>query len=355
MDKASTTTSESNRIIDYASIVGGYGPRSSSTYNVFRGLNTMAGLPYMPSNTDNQGVVFFTKPLMNLGYENVLASRRLAALANQSEDSAANAFRCLLSPKYKNYNVNDKSRSKLVDDRNPFITLLSNTCITLSPPPDYVPDVYVSNEGMAKQAVSWIDDRPTEWRPWSMSASFQNMDGDPITTLFTIMTEYSARIADGTMSPFAINIINDRIDYQMGVYRFVLDQTRRFVQSTFRTIAFPRVSPNGVKFGLNRERAGTDERDLISVEFQCIGAEKDDPITVYEFNKLVTTYNGDMDPSVRRHFYTQLKNDAQKQLFAFRDPYPYIEDNYELTWWVRNEIYELVMEIIKESEASNNG
>lgn len=335
--------------MDLVSTFGGMGAASSSIFNVFRGLNTIGGVPFMPSYTDNQGYIFFTKPTMNLNPENVIASRRLSALRNQRRDSAANAFRCMLSPSVLDYNkYNGKNRSSLVDDKNPFITLLGNSLISITGWPDFVPDIYKSSEGMAKQEVAWLEDRWTEYRAWSASAEFQETDGSPVNTLFTIWTEYATRISEGsTMSPYYQNILNDRVDYQTKIIRLVMDNTNTYVQNTATTIAFPRVAPNGVRFNMNRASAVTENANITSMEFQCIGLEKDDPITVYEFNKLVTIFNSDMLPDRREKRMRKLQGMEEKRLFSFKDIYPWIADDMELEWYVEIDLYNLVEKAYK--------
>ena len=379
--------------IDIASRGMGLGGSDSSTYTIINGLGILGGLPKLPVNTDNQGYTFFTKPQLNLSYDNVITSRRMSAYADQRPENMANAIRCLLNPagfigadepgQEVAYGVGLPEsgealdvRSNIVDDTNPFITVLSNTLMSFSGWPDLAPDVYTSNEGIAKEVVSYMDDRPYLYGPFDATATFANMEGDMLTHLLHCWIEYSCRVAEGSMLPFPINVMTNRIDYNTKVYRITLDRSRRHLQGIAATIAFPTAYPIGRSFDFNAEEKLNTEANQVSTQFRCVGAEYNDPILIIEFNKLVSRFNPKMKASIsyaptREDHDTSVSGatylpqgrigmpipdpylmveitEAEKLLYNYKC-YPFIAENNEFLWYTEAATYRNVQNYLKES------
>lgn len=332
----------------------GLGPGNRTTHAVFRGLNPLATIEQLPGNTDQQGLIFFTRPDMNLSYDNVSAYRKLNALNDHSPYGMANAIRCVLSPPGVDP-VGDKSRSKIIDDLLPFIAVLSNTCLKWSGAESKVADVHQTPENMAKAAMAWFDDRPIRPRVWTANATFANMEGNPVGALFDVMWDYQALVAsDSTFQPWPRNLFENRIDSQMAVYRFTLDRSRRYVQSTFRTICFPTVSDDAARFDLDRTEQYNDSGKEIQQTFTCMGREVDDPITITEFNKLVAMFNPLMRIEKRRTQMVKLKA-HEYPIFAHMC-YPRIEDDKEFAWYAPKEVYIAVRDLrMRIANATNTG
>lgn len=347
----------------------GLGGIGSSTYTILNGLNNKTNVPPLPVNTDNQGLTFFTKPCLNLSYNNVIGIRRLAFLANNDPLSMANAIRCMLNPiGFDKISVQrigrsvsqeiygDNNRSKIMDDKNPFIPLLSNTLLSLSGWPDFAPETYTSPEGINKEQVSWIDARPDILNSFDLTANFANIEGDPITTLFSTWVEYATRVAEGSMIPFPINIVENRIDYQTRIYRLILDKTRTYVQRISACgAAFPIAVPLGANLNYTSEQPLTSENNQISIPFRALGALYDDPILIKEFNKTVWLVNKSMHDNNRETDLIKLNTNKnriedEKAIFNYKS-YPRINpDTNELEWWVDKVFYNRMYKILAEAD-----
>lgn len=359
--------------IDVSSRFSGLGGAGTSTFSIINGLSIYGGLPKIPSNTDNQGYTFFTRPQLNLSYNNCITSRRMAAYANQNPVGAANAIRCMLQPiglmrQFKRDSFNGSAqaksgsdtdiRSQIVDDRSPFINLLSNTLMTINGFPDLAPDTYTSNEGIAKEVVSWVDDRPYQHGPFDITADFANMDGDMLTHFFHCWVEYETRVAEGSMVPFPINIMTNRIDYQTKIYRLTMDRTRKFVQNIATTIAYPTAVPLGAVFNFNLEERLATDVAKVSIQFRCVGVEYNDPIQIYEFNRLVSRFNPDMaDPVDRNEPIDSIRNkkmikinESEKLVLDYKC-YPRISETNELEWWTPISTYNEILAVIKRARS----
>lgn len=349
----STSNEQALKDIDRAFATQGLGDISASTGNLFQGFNHRAGGHIAPSNLDSQGYVFFTKPDMNLSYDNVAAVRRLEYLGDQDTHSMGAAVRCLLSPHVKDnwgftasiddidfFGTKRTARSEFVDDRSAFITPLSSLLVTLSGWPDIVVDAYTSDPGLRGEVVGWADGIVDYYGSFELTANFRNIDGDPITAIFQAWTEYTSRVATGHMDPYPSKIAENEIDYQSRIYRIVLDPTRTFVRKIVDACA---VWPNAAQLNLdyNSESNFVESDEQISIRLNAIGARYNDPRTIYNFNRTVQTFNSAMRDGVRESKMRKLRV-AERNLFAFLPSYPRINDHtFELEWWVTNETYQL--------------
>lgn len=382
-DKVSSYTPE----LDIPNRESGFGGAGASTYTIFNGLNIQGGKPALPPNVDDQGLVFFTRPAMNLSYDNVINIRTLAALADQSHNSAGNALRCLMSPpRYLNSAIGGKApkptyangqlvgegRSIFVDDENPFITVLSNTLKDLSGWPDWAMDTYTSPEGYQKEQVSWADDFPSIYNTFDLTANFYNTEGSVILDLMRVWLDYMTRVATGEMGPWPEYVVANRIDYQTKIYRFTLDRNRRFVQKVGCTIAFPTGIPNGAVFNYTDETPHNQDQNIVSIPLRCIGAEYDDPIIIEEFNATVGRFNSKMraaNLAEYRKAFTDINlntgatlinnasriaqpmvrlSEGEKQLYNYK-AYPHISADNEMEWWVSRETYISIQRLLGEN------
>jgi hypothetical protein len=349
--------------LDVSKASSGYGKTSTSLINILHGMNHRGAGNIVSANTDEPGFTFFTKPNLNLSYDNVNNARRLSFLSIGDDRTMASAIRCMLSPKVENPKTLDDlwalsstvdrssgrnalPRSSLVNDRYAFLPLLSNTLLNLSGWPDFTIDAFQSKEGLRKEVVSWVDSIGDMYHAFDLTGNFQNIDGDPISTLFSVWMEYAARVAEGSMVPYANCIIENEIDYQTRIYRFIMDPTRTYIRKIADVgVAFPSALSNGAPFNYNSDQLRVEDTKEISVRFSCTGVRYNDPITIYNFNTVVGIFNATMRDSTREAMMVKLSND-ERRMFNYRG-YPRISDTNELEWWVTKDEYAAVTSVFK--------
>lgn len=338
--------------IDLVSRLSGLGNLTEATSNIMMGFNHRnTGTP-VPYNTDHYGLTFFTRPRMNLSYDNIVMDRRLTPLsAIESKDSPSyqRAIRVLLDPLHSRQSSRsaDGKResglitSMLVDDLNPFIPLLSNQLISLNGWPDPVMGMYNSREGAGKESWFMADDIARHNGTFDLQASFRNIAGDPITLLLQTWLVYMENVYTGRMYPHPSSVVENEIDYLTRIYRIVLDPTRRFVQKIAACgAAAPSSSGLGAAFNMTTDVPFNQEvMSQISIPFHCTVAMYQDPILIREFNDLVVTFNpamGDVDRA------SKMRQVAQEYLELFNYyGYPRIDPRtMEMQWWVKREWYE---------------
>lgn len=363
MAGATNSNTIDDLLLDVISRQYGFGGMYTSTYNVFRGLNTLGGLPSVPRNMDNQGMVFFTKPCLNLSQDNVNMVRKLSFLTDYSEDGMPNIIRCMLMPPDHlvggGFSSKGATRSKIIDDLNPFMPI-TNLLDTMSSPPDLNADNYITSEGYLREQTGHIDNGPGILHSYDLTHSYVNMEGDPISTLFDVWVSYPQYVKIGLMRAFPINMVENRYENQTRIIKLTLDKTRRFIQKIFVTIGYPYTVPLGGVHGFKRSEHLNQENNQIQIAFKCFGAYYNDPILLKEFNALVASWNPDMsyDKDTWEVTGNSVKvdgiapNKIPWRLLLNNRLYPHISRNNELEWYANQDDYNAVKAFVTNEMSS---
>ena len=335
MDSTTEITSkELKDALEKTSRAIGNGSHTRAFQELMYGLDTMPGQGQgLPKNADTQGLVFFTRPTMNLSYDNLALDRRLTPLMNSDPTTYPFMIRALLDPYGKTDEV-----SRFVDSDNVFMPILSNTLLNMSGWPDIVGDTYTASEGAQKESWAMFDGDSHNRQVWDSNLTFRNIQGDPITTLMMAWIIYGTGVYQGDLLPYTRMLFENRIDYMSGIYRLVLSANGRYVTKIARTIGFPYAISIGSAFNYQADQFLNNENDTVTVPFKCIGAEYQDPILIKEFNHVVAMRNG----AIRTGGYQVLKN-TEYPLFR-RLAYPKIdEETWELKWLVPESLYQAII------------
>ncbi|HWT40598.1 MAG TPA: hypothetical protein VN081_05035 [Dongiaceae bacterium] len=332
---ADIITSTNQDIIDYLFRLAGYGSKSQSAANALLGINHRGvGVP-QPTNTDVNGIVFFTKPCLNLTYDNLQADRRMMPLAAQDSTSYQRYIRNSLDPDNQ-----PNLPSTLCDPDSAFISTLSNNILSLSGWPDPYMGTYDTKEGKYKEVVSLADGVAKDYSAFPLQTTFRNIAGDPISLLIYYWLIYMGRVTDGTMVPYPDSMIRNEIDYTTRIYYFVLDRSRKFIQKAFNCgAAFPVGVPLGQAGNFDSTTPFNLANATLSIQWHCNGVEINDPISFEDFNRTVQNHNPTMGDDTRADNFTQLKSTDELMLGNYFG-YPWIDlETQELQWWSKNEDY----------------
>ena len=341
---------ERTEVVDRLSLGYGRSPITKAFSRSSYGLDitSRTTIP-LPSNKVSQGVVFYTRPLLNLTTSNLLADRATTPYSTDVKMSYLRMARALLDPIAAR--SDNPITSPLVDEKNPFIPILSNYQLSMSGWPDINLNVHVSKEGLLKQQWSMYDTYNKYYGAWEMSTTYKNVSGDPVGSLMELWAGYGVGVYMDEMKPRISSIIEDNIDYQTAIYRMTLSLDNRIINDIAKTIAFPTAITIGNNFNMSRDTHLAETGDQIDVPWQCIGAEYNDPILMREFNATVIMFNPEMRDQLRpvNYVFVPLK---YRQLFNHIS-YPYINlDTNELQWWVSKALFEELLP--EEVENINN-
>lgn len=308
---------------------------SSSLY----GLD-ISGLPSpAPMQNDQNGLTFFTRPLLNLSYYNLKADRTLAIMDTNVDKSVARYVKAMLDP------INNGTYGcSLVDPKNPFIPILSNTLSTLSGWRDPIVDTYQSPAGIKKQQWGMTDSSNKVWGSYELSASFRNIRGSFLTYLFHVWQTYQSLVYEGIVDPWPQMIRYNAIDYQTRIWRLMLDPTRQYVEEvTSCSASWPLTNPLGVRANKNDDSPVNRELDVLNHTFSTMGAHYFDPLHVDEFNNSIKIFNRDFESvTAMNKAYRKLYPNEYK-LFSYR-AIPRINPlDSKMEWWVSREVHRAML------------
>lgn len=324
---ATTDIYRSNGFSRYAAAL------TSSLY----GIDISGSSSPAPQTLEQYGLVFFTRPMINLSYDNITAERTFSPMLTKDRMSVAAFVQATLDPL-------GNHPCPLVDPHNAFIPLLSNTLQSLAGWQDPVIDTYVSPAGLARQQYSIADSSVKVHGVYPLSATFRNVRGNALGYLFHVWNYYMSLSYQGICDPIPAFMRHNITDYQTRIYKLVLDPTRTYVEDIISCYAaFPLNNPAGIRGNLNVGEVLNRDVDVMSQTFQAQGATYYDPVSIYEFNTATTILSKVFrDPTQR---YKQMRRlwPSEYKAFSYR-AYPFIDpETAMLQWWVTNETHREIM------------
>lgn len=338
-------------IIDniFAQHMGGiYTAATRVMYGLGIGTNTQP----TPMSLDHTGYTFFTKPRMCLNASNCLRDRSLTYLLNADPLTIPRAVRALLdpighgNPYLTRVPTGQKYECPLVDPLNPFITLLSNTMVSLSGFPDIDVSTYSSQKGPMGDSWSMYDGVAKYYGDVSLNSQFNNIQGDPLGLMLHSWIVYGTRITwDETMIPYIDSIIDIEKDYETRIYRFLMDPTKTYIQKMACTGAVYPVNTNtGASFDYNAASAINTASNSQSISWKGSGMRYYDPLIAVDFNLTVIQFNPKMGLRHRHNHY--VKVEPEYRAFFRNEGYPWIDLNTgELEWYVSHKRFQDRMKV----------
>lgn len=336
----------------------GYGSDNTSLSDLLRGPSTSGLGNLTQANQDSQGWTFFTKPCCNLHPDNIDGVRKLAYLADEDPRSIGKAIKALLTTRKFNLRNGDiATPSELVDEDQAFNYLMSGTLKSLTGFPDHVATFFSSDEGVAKESYGWIDSRHEFYGEFSLNATFQNIEGDLLTSYLSALHQYQSNVAYGSMMPWNEFRAMNAVDYQFRIYRLVVDKTKENILKIASTGPCMIETPaDGAAFNYASENVMAADNAEISIPIKVTtGVRYNDPKIVDDFNRTVAFYNIDMTGvileearKIQRMPFEVSTMAATSMVKIHRDEYklcsnsvyPYIHDDgkgAKLEWWIRAE------------------
>lgn len=322
------------------------GSNAKAIGNNLYGINHRQIDGMVPVSKDSHGLIFFTRPQLNMLSTNLRNARKMYDLLTDKELSIQRYVRCTLDPRLA-YGTRGGPMDNqlpittpLVDPEQAFIPLLTNSFKSISGWPDIEVPTYQSSEGLYKEVYTQADGVTDIYNSYDITCTFENMRGDPIMYMFYVWTRYMAYVFEGILTPWPDFIVNNLLDYNTRIYRITLDVSKKYVTRVAACgAAFPVNVPISQAFDFKKDSPYNDQNKEISIRFKCVGCDYYDAITMLEFNRTVGLFN----PAMRCGKFGQIPPNPSMvvkvpsellPIFNFRG-YPRINlEDGELEWWV---------------------
>lgn len=315
----------------------GFGGLGKSIVSTLYGFDITGTAPPAPLTAEHPGLTFFTRPLLNLSYDNIRNDRSFALLDNPDPDSTNRYVRAMLDP------MSDW-HCPAVDPLNPFIPLLTNTVTSVSGWQEPILENYTTPSDRVRGQISMVDSAPYVNQIYPLSVNFRNIRTNPLGLLFHIWTRYMGLVYEGIFDPHPPFIAFNVKDYETRIYRVILDPSKRFVEEIIACVAcYPLTDRAATRGDFNEGQWVNRDVDTYSQTFQATGAMYYDAVTVDEFNRASTFFNPNFaDPEKRRSTMRQLWPAEYKPL-SYR-AYPFINPRTaEFEWWISKEVHREMM------------
>lgn len=322
----------------------GFSPTDRVLSDLLFGNNIIGRSAPVQLNTENHGFTFFTKPDLNLSYDNLQVDRVLSNLLMESPNGIQRAIRSYLDPEgHRNGGIS----CPLVDPLNPFIPLLGNNLISISGWDELTLGTHTSEPGMYREVYGYVDDVPYQYGSFDLQCTFKNLVGDPITFMHRMWTQYQGLVYEGRIMPYPENVLLNTMDYNTRIYRLVTDASRTYVTRMFACgAAFPITNNLATHADFdasttNTPFAGVNEN--ITFVYKAYGFTNYDHILIYEFNELQEMFNQSMRDENREKDMVKLQP-WEREYFNYRPGqhgvYPRVNPTtMELEWWVFKQDY----------------
>lgn len=282
--------------------------------NSLYGLNYSGVRPPIPDNKEDVGLIFITRPQLNLSTANIRNIRELYSLLTTDEKTVQRYVRCMLDPRLSRGLNADPNKfesgvtgtrtdptgelavetlsSPMVDEQQAFIPVLTNSITAASGWPDIVAPTFTSKQGLKKQQYSQIDGTIDIFESYDVDLSFRNQINDPIVYMMFVWISYASNLFEGKLIRYLDYIFSGTIDYNTRIYRLVLDKNRDRITKAFCSgVSFPMTVPTSQFFDYSDHTDYTTKTKEFSIRFRCLGAQFNDDIVLNEFNKAVGIFH----------------------------------------------------------------
>jgi len=333
----------------------GFGNTDQRITNNLRAFNIIQNQANHQVQVENMGYVFFTRPSLNLSYDNIATVRKMTPMLTTDKESVWRFVRASLDHVGSVYRGGGAD-SPFVDPLNPFIPILTNSIETLGGWPNPAVDTYTSKAGNYKEQWAMADGSYHLYGAFNLNASFNNPPNDAVSKMLNTWTMYQSLVYDGTIAAYPQPRIQRYIDYQTRIYRFVMDHSKRKILKWANCgVAFPTTNTDADSMDFDRSKVYNENLGRIDQNFMCTGAEYNDPITLYEFNATVEIMNPSMRGGEEKRKQRMVKLSQSDKMYMNFLAYPYINlATNELEWWAFKNVYDYIKGRLGELRYGNN-
>ncbi len=266
--------------------------------NNLYGINFRQTGNAVPRSKDMYGFTFFTRPQLNLSSLNITNFRAFYNLLSSNALSYQRFTRLILDPRL-GYGPGAVS-CPFVNNRNPFISVLTNNIESLSGWPDLSVPIHTSDKGLYGEEMSYVDGTTNHYESYDLDVSFKNTKGNPLIFLFFVWIRYMTLVYEGILNPYLDMITENEIDYNTRIYRLVLDQQKRYVTYIASTGAsFPVNVPTGNLFDYAVDSPYNTKNQSINIRFRSMGFIAFEDLLKLKFNQTLGIFNAEMKKVLR--------------------------------------------------------
>lgn len=279
--------------VNVASRSAGFGDFDSQLQQTLIGFDRFQHGNFLPPSVQHVGYTFFSRPRLCLTSSSLRQDRIFAPLDTTDPNRLTFMMRCLLDSKFSTdvRNISKVNQCPYFNVKNPFLSILGNNLLSMNGWPDPVLNFTTTPGGFFSedhtQAVGY--DRLS--KTYNFSMVFKEIHQGIISDMFFYWHNYIGNVAVGTMLPYEDDSTERLLNYTVGIYRFILDPTRRHVVAYAKgTGSIPQAPSYGTRFNFNEGESILTNNTKLSMQFTINHVGYMDYAILMEFNSLVKRY-----------------------------------------------------------------
>ena len=300
----------SNKILEESYRLMGLGSRNTLTQTFLTKLNR-TGAIVTPLNSLNYGFTFITRPRLNLGVGNLVQHPILSTLGVDTDSSTLDPtsvsfmMRALMDTRLcrgdpiRGVPLDDEAlnfsavarKSPLIDVHNPFFVPLCNGLTGISGFPDFNLREETTEGDFHSGDFTWLKGGDMNNATQELSLEFRDIQGSIILSCFYYWCVYMALQAKGVVRAYDDDIYEQRLNYTVSIYRFVMDPSRtQILWWAKATGCFPKSAPVGAIFNVSQGENMISSAQKFSIPFAANDVKVNDPGALFDFNVLMRRY-----------------------------------------------------------------
>lgn len=251
------------------------------------------GVKAITYNNVHSGMLFMTRPHLNLSSINLRQNRFMHLLNTMDPTSMQFAIRLWLdAPMSRDSGLTDSVDSCLNFTKNsPWFIPLMNNITDVSGFPSQTIKTYTDEGGFFSESQSFAIGSDRNRTPFDLQMTFTEPLGGICMAILQFWLEYISAITIGEMVAYPFQIDRQIINYTVSIYRFILDPSKQYIQKFSKcTGCFPIARPGGACFDISRNEDFVEAAKTFSTVFRCNIYEENCPIILKEFNMLAERY-----------------------------------------------------------------
>lgn len=269
---------------------------TSATVNAFRGFNPFSSGPAMMELSDNViGLMFITRPQLNLADYNIYRSEKLISMAGAGANDLGGYLRGLLDNQWAAKTFGDQGHPML-DNNQPFITCLNEFLKTSTGFGDLQLRLNTTEPGLRQQVYQYVSSKIEENGTYTIQQTYHNPRPLLIQTMFQYWLTYISEVksGDNELTPHMEYLLGNRCDHDCRIYHMVMNRDTEYLESLFASVrSIPQTFPAGAIADINRVQntLRAENQDEFAVQFGSEGMRFDEISLINAFNEHVFLYN----------------------------------------------------------------
>lgn len=245
----------------------------------------------LPPNNEHSGLTFITRPKLNLVDSALRQSRMLAPLMTMNPSSMGFAIRCFLDKTLAKDALDTAAECPFFNPFNPFMTHLCNGLTNISGFPDPYIQTFTSNPGLFSEDHTIAIGGDNMNKTYDLSLSFSDPQYGMILGTFMAWLEYIRLVTRGLVVAHKEDIDQQRLNYTVSIYRFVMDPNRKYITRYGRAVGcFPKSIPYGSMMNVTEGETFVNSIGQFTIPFTANKVIYDDYAILEDFNALMMRY-----------------------------------------------------------------